>query len=143
MQNTPPTPPKICNTMTKKLNYLWIVMYNPDFFFVVGFKMSSWILLVFFWGGVLIFPNHSKNLLPTPVNYIQWNVQFNNPVQPHHINMAMLFWYLAKSDLSSVPYCTSVHWISHFLLGTRNSRQCITVTVLWYTVYSFDRVIKV
>ena len=40
--------------------------------------------------------------------------------------MAALFWYLVKSDLSSVRYCTSVYWTSHFLPGTRNTRPYIT-----------------
>ena len=42
------------------------------------------------------------------------------------MNMAVFFWYLVKSDLSSVGYCTRVHWTSHFLQGTRNPRSCIT-----------------
>ena len=40
--------------------------------------------------------------------------------------MAVLFWHLVKSDLSSVSYCTLVHWASHFLQGNRNTRPCIS-----------------
>ena len=36
-------------------------------------------------------------------------------LQPDQINMAVFFWYLAKSDLSNVDYCTCVQWTSHFL----------------------------
>ena len=34
--------------------------------------------------------------------------------------------YLVKSDLVIVFYTTSVHWTSHFLKGTRNTRSCLT-----------------
>ena len=47
-------------------------------------------------------------------------------MQPDQVNMAMLFWYLVKSDLSSVGYYTRVHWTSHLIQGTRNTRLCIT-----------------
>ena len=40
--------------------------------------------------------------------------------------MALCLWYLVKSDLLSVRYCTSLHWTSHLLQGTRNTRPCIT-----------------
>ena len=40
--------------------------------------------------------------------------------------MAVFFWYLVISDLSSVYYCTRVHWTSHIFQGTRNTQQCIT-----------------
>ena len=39
--------------------------------------------------------------------------------------MSVLFWYLLKSDLSSVRYCTLEHWISPFVQGTRNTWSCI------------------
>ena len=49
-------------------------------------------------------------------------------VQGDQINMVVLFWYLVKSDLSSVPICsTSLHWTSHFLQGTRKN----TVMFIW------------
>ena len=47
-------------------------------------------------------------------------------IQLDHINMAVFFWYLGKSDLSSVCYCRCVHQTSHFLQGTRTTRPCIT-----------------
>ena len=47
-------------------------------------------------------------------------------IQPDQINMALFFWYLLKSDLSSASYCTRVNWTSHFLQDTRNTRPCIT-----------------
>ena len=45
-------------------------------------------------------------------------------VQAHQINMAVFFWYLVKSDLSSVRY--TVHWTASFFQGTRNTRPYIT-----------------
>ena len=30
-------------------------------------------------------------------------------IQPDQINMAVLFWYLVESDLSSVGYCTEAY----------------------------------
>ena len=38
--------------------------------------------------------------------------------------MAVFFWCFVKSDLSSVRYCTRVHWTSHFLLVTRITWTC-------------------
>ena len=37
--------------------------------------------------------------------------------------MALFLWYLVKSYLSSVRYCTRVHWKIPFLQGTRNTRS--------------------
>ena len=42
-------------------------------------------------------------------------------VQPDQINMAVFCWYLLKRDLSSIGYCTRVHWTSHFFQGTRKT----------------------
>ena len=39
--------------------------------------------------------------------------------------MGVFIWYLVKSDLSYVGYCTRVHWTSHFLQVTRNTGPCI------------------
>ena len=47
-------------------------------------------------------------------------------VQPDQMNMAVFFWHLVKSDLSSVHSCTCVHWTSHFLQGIRNTRPYLT-----------------
>ena len=44
-------------------------------------------------------------------------------IQGDQLNIAVLFWYLVKSDLSSVRYCTRIHWTSHFLQRTRNTRR--------------------
>ena len=82
-------------------------------------------------------------------------------LQPDQINMTVLFWYLVKRDANvrmllysktrpdkrgrvvlvpckkwpvSVGYCTLVHWTSHFLQGTINTRLCITVHPVAYTV---------
>ena len=38
----------------------------------------------------------------------------------------LIFWYLVKSDLSSVRFCSCVHWISHFYQSTWNTRSCLT-----------------
>ena len=40
--------------------------------------------------------------------------------------MAVFFFYLVKSDLSSVHYCTRVQWTNQFLQGTRKTRPYIT-----------------
>ena len=40
--------------------------------------------------------------------------------------MAVLFWYLLKSDQSSVHMYSSVHWTCHFLQGTRNTGPCLS-----------------
>ena len=40
------------------------------------------------------------------------------------------FWYLIKRDLSSVRVCYSVHWTSHILQGTRNTRPCLSGRVV-------------
>ena len=39
--------------------------------------------------------------------------------------MAVFFWYLVKSYLSSVRYRTRLHWTSNFLQGTRDTRPCL------------------
>ena len=46
-------------------------------------------------------------------------------VQGYQLNMAVYFWYLVKSDLSSVYVYSSVHWASHLLQGTRKIRPCL------------------
>ena len=45
--------------------------------------------------------------------------------------MTVCFWHLVKSDLSSVHYCTPVHWTSHFLQGTGNTLPFITGHPAW------------
>ena len=47
-------------------------------------------------------------------------------LQGDQLNMAVCFWYLVKSDLSSVHYSTRVHWKSHFLQGSRKTRPCLS-----------------
>ena len=42
------------------------------------------------------------------------------------LNMAVYFWYLVKSDLSSVHVYSSAYWTSHFLQGTRKTCPCLT-----------------
>ena len=43
-------------------------------------------------------------------------------LQCHQLYMAVCFWYLVKS----VRYCTRVHWINHFLQGTRKTLPCLS-----------------
>ena len=56
--------------------------------------------------------------------------------EPNQLNMAVFFWYLVKIDLSSTVYATtyyihtSVHWTSHFLQGTKNTRPCLSSRVV-------------
>ena len=38
----------------------------------------------------------------------------------------MYFWYLEKSDMSSVHMYSCVHWISHLIQVTRKTRPCST-----------------
>ena len=47
-------------------------------------------------------------------------------LQPDHINMAVLFWYLVKSDVMCTLLYISVDWTSQILQGSRNTRPCIT-----------------
>ena len=35
-----------------------------------------------------------------------------------------VFWFIVKSDLSSVRYCT-LHWTNNVLQGTKTSRPCL------------------
>ena len=42
------------------------------------------------------------------------------------LNMAVFFWYLGESDLSSVRHCSHVHWTSHFNPGTIKSGPGLT-----------------
>ena len=52
-------------------------------------------------------------------------------LQPDQINMTVFFWYLVKSDLSSIRYCTLT---SHFLQGKRKTRSCLNghPVLYWY-----------
>ena len=47
-------------------------------------------------------------------------------LQDDQLNMTVFFRYLVKSVLFSVRHSTRVHWISHFLQGTRKTRPCLT-----------------
>ena len=48
-------------------------------------------------------------------------------IQPDQINMAVLFWCLLKYDaIVFANLYSNVHWTSHVLQGTRNTRSCIT-----------------
>ena len=42
------------------------------------------------------------------------------------IKMAVFIWYRVKSNLSTVSYCSRVHWTSHCLQCTSNTRPCLT-----------------
>ena len=42
------------------------------------------------------------------------------------VKHSRVFWYLVKSDFSSVHVFRSVHWTSHFLKGTRKTLPCFT-----------------
>ena len=46
------------------------------------------------------------------------------------LNTVVFVWHLGKSDLSSVRVYLSVHWTSHFLQGTRQTRQCLSGQVV-------------
>ena len=45
--------------------------------------------------------------------------------------MAVCFWYLLKSALSSLRVYSSVQWTSHFLQGTRKTRACLSGQVVF------------
>ena len=71
------------------------------------------------------------SLMKTGSLLLRWGSRLLNTLvdailQPDQINIAVYFWYLVISVLYTVRYCTRVHWTSHFLQGTRNTRPCIT-----------------
>ena len=45
-------------------------------------------------------------------------------IQGEQLKMAVFFWYIVKSNLSSVRYCNRVNCTSQFLQGTRKTRPC-------------------
>ena len=49
-------------------------------------------------------------------------------LQGDHLNMAVFFWYLIKSDFCAVYALLHVYTgqVSHFLKGTRKTRPCLT-----------------
>ena len=49
------------------------------------------------------------------------------------MNMAVFFWYLVRSDLSSVRYSPRIYWTIDFLQGTRNTRPCKNGPSISYT----------
>ena len=51
--------------------------------------------------------------------------------------MAVFFWYLLKSDLSSVRYFPRVHQTSHFYQGTRKTRTYLTGHLVEYTILRY------
>ena len=73
------------------------------------------------------------------------------------IHGRVFFWYLVKSDMSSVRVYCSIHWTSHFLQGTRKTLPCLSGRVvqdtrifklvrlfyghkkLQYNIYNFSR----
>ena len=42
------------------------------------------------------------------------------------LNMGVFFWYLGKSNLSSVHVNSSVNWNRHFIKGTRKNTAMLT-----------------
>ena len=50
-------------------------------------------------------------------------------LQGDQLYMAVCFWYLVKSHLSSVRGYSSLHWPCHFLQGIRKKRPCLNVFV--------------
>ena len=54
----------------------------------------------------------------------------NIKMQGDQLYMAVCFWYLAKSDLSSGHWYISVHLTSHFLQGIRTPRPCLSGRVV-------------
>ena len=51
---------------------------------------------------------------------------YSSDLQNNQLDMAVFFWYLVKSDWSSVRYCTSLHWTSHSFKDTRKIRPRLT-----------------
>ena len=58
-------------------------------------------------------------------------------VQGEQLDLAVFFWYLGKSDLSSVHVYSSVHWTSHFLQGTIEELPCLTGHLVAYVLAFF------
>ena len=59
-----------------------------------------------------------------------WNTI--SQLQGNHLNMSVFIWYLVKSDLSSIRYCTRVHWIFFFFSGYQNN----TAMFNWFIQFS-------
>ena len=59
--------------------------------------------------------------IPAPTSLTAATVQGDFPFD-HRV---VYNWYLLNSDLSIVHYLR-VHWTSHFIQGTRNTRPCLT-----------------
>ena len=47
--------------------------------------------------------------------------QYNYEIQGDQLNMIALFWYLEKSDLSSIHVYSSMPWTGHILQGTKKN----------------------
>ena len=60
----------------------------------------------------------------SPTSTAWTNLSLSGTTRPNKHDRVYLA--LVKSDLSSVRYCKSVHRISPFLRGTKNTRLCIT-----------------
>ena len=63
-------------------------------------------------------------------------------LQGDQIYMAAWFWYLVKSDLFSVIYCSvnsSKQWTSPFLQGTRTTRPCLSGQVVYQTWWNLSK----
>ena len=52
-------------------------------------------------------------------------------IQIDQLYMVVCFWYLVKSDLSNVRYCTVPYTESNFLQGTRNTQPCLSDHVVY------------
>ena len=47
-------------------------------------------------------------------------------IQGDQLHVAVRFWYLVNSDLTSVRYYVRVKWTSLFFQSTRTTRPCLT-----------------
>ena len=61
-------------------------------------------------------------------------------LQGDQLNIAVYIWYLEKSDLFSVRYCTRGHWTNHFIQDTRKTRPCLTGDPVFHALSTLSTV---
>ena len=77
------------------------------------------------------------------LKYVNYHFPLRHPVtliQGDQLYIAVGFWYLVKSDLSSVYVYRSVHQTSHFLQDTKNTRSCLSNKDVQQPVPNFSKI---
>ena len=86
-----------------------------------------------------IHPCLDADLLVPGLPLTEGHSQMSENIFFNFFNMAVFFWYFIKSDLSSVRYCTRLHWTSNFFQGTRKTRPCLTGYPKNYSKYHSNK----